>query len=96
MFTIYRHRLQLKTKLKHYPVLRGIFGISGLFQNFYVFNPRFLAETLIIFCGTVVRTHWLTQQFCDAILLDWNWLGVLLHNKQKRQKRKVQRNEAPM
>jgi hypothetical protein len=79
---MYIHILHFKTKLKHFPVFRGIFGTSALFQNLYVFNPRFIAETLIIFCGTVVRKHWPNPN-----VLRYCWtgicLGVLQHSKQK-------------
>ena len=43
------------------PVLRGIFKILCVilvFQNFHVFIPRFLAESLTMFCANLFGKHW--------------------------------------
>jgi hypothetical protein len=39
-------------------VSRNILEFFTLFQNFYVFIPRFLAEPLTMICGTLVGKHW--------------------------------------
>lgn len=55
------------------PALRGIVGISALFQNLYVFNQRFLAEIPLTFCGTVAR-----KQRSNPTVLKYCWTGICL------------------